>query len=56
MLDNFENYGKPQRMNIAMDDLFGHGIFNADGEIWRYQRKTAAHIFNVKNFRDLFTE
>lgn len=38
-----------------MNDLFGHGIFNADGEQWKYQRKTAANIFNVKNFRDHFT-
>ncbi|KAH8551263.1 cytochrome P450 [Umbelopsis sp. PMI_123] len=53
--NNFENYSKPPRMYDAMDDLFGHGIFNADGDVWKYQRKTAAHIFNVKNFRDLFT-
>jgi fatty acid omega-hydroxylase len=38
-----------------MGDLFGKGIFNADGEVWRYQRKAASHIFNVKNFRDGFT-
>ncbi|KAH8551261.1 cytochrome P450 [Umbelopsis sp. PMI_123] len=54
--NNFENYSKPPRMYDAMDDLFGHGIFNADGDVWKYQRKTAAHIFNVKNFRDLFTD
>jgi fatty acid omega-hydroxylase len=34
----------------------GNGIFNANGEKWRYQRKAASHIFNVKNFRDEFTE
>lgn len=39
-----------------MMDLFGDGIFNANGEEWKYQRKTASHIFNVKNFRDQFTE
>lgn len=39
-----------------MNDLFGHGIFNANGEDWRYQRKTASHIFQVKNFRDHFTK
>lgn len=39
-----------------MMDLFGGGIFNANGEEWKYQRKTASHIFNVKNFRDQFTE
>jgi hypothetical protein len=39
-----------------MMDLFGDGIFNANGEEWKYQRKTASLIFNVKNFRDQFTE
>jgi cytochrome P450 len=39
-----------------LKELLGRGIFNADGENWRWQRKTASHIFNVKNFRDQFTE
>ena len=39
-----------------MGDLFGHGIFAANGEKWKYQRKTASLIFNVVNFRDYFTE
>lgn len=55
-IDNFENYAKGPQLNTAMGDLFGHGIFNANGEQWKYQRKTASHIFNVKNFRDHFTE
>ncbi|KAI8097201.1 cytochrome P450 [Halteromyces radiatus] len=53
---NFENYIKGPHFSNAMDDLFGHGIFNANGEEWRYQRKTASHVFNVKNFRDQFTD
>ncbi|KAG2235764.1 hypothetical protein INT48_000990 [Thamnidium elegans] len=44
------------QLNRSMGELFGHGIFNANGERWKYQRKTASHIFNVKNFRDHFTE
>lgn len=55
-IDNFENYAKGPQLNRSMGDLFGHGIFNANGERWKYQRKTASHIFNVKNFRDHFTE
>lgn len=39
-----------------MDALFGHGIFNTNGDEWKFQRKTASQIFNVKNFRDHFTE
>ncbi|KAI9468452.1 MAG: cytochrome P450, partial [Benjaminiella poitrasii] len=53
---NFENYAKGPQLNAATGDLFGHGIFNANGEQWKYQRKTASLIFNVKNFRDHFTE
>ncbi|KAI8089636.1 cytochrome P450 [Halteromyces radiatus] len=53
---NFENYVKGPMLNDTSSDLLGHGIFNANGEVWKYQRKTASLIFNVKNFRDHFTE
>ncbi|KAI9309683.1 cytochrome P450 [Cunninghamella echinulata] len=53
---NVEHILKRPKLNDASGDLLGHGIFNANGEIWKYQRKTASHIFNVKNFRDHFTE
>ncbi|KXS10317.1 cytochrome P450 [Gonapodya prolifera JEL478] len=36
-------------------DLFGHGIFAADGDEWKVQRKVASNIFNVKNFRDFYS-
>ncbi|KAI9318806.1 cytochrome P450 [Dichotomocladium elegans] len=52
----FDNYIKGPEFHGAMNDLFGNGIFNANGEEWKYQRKTASHIFNVKNFRDQFTD
>lgn len=55
-VDNFENYIKGPEFHASLVDLFGNGIFNANGEDWKYQRKTASHIFNVKNFRDHFTE
>ncbi|KAF7723245.1 hypothetical protein EC973_002183 [Apophysomyces ossiformis] len=54
--DNFENYAKGPQLNEATADLLGHGIFNANGQQWKYQRKTATYIFSVKNFRDHFTE
>ncbi|KAI7876733.1 cytochrome P450 [Lichtheimia hyalospora FSU 10163] len=53
---NFENYIKGPEFHTALGDLFGHGIFNANGEEWRYQRKTASNVFNVRNFRDHFTD
>ncbi|KAG0172070.1 hypothetical protein DFQ28_011683 [Apophysomyces sp. BC1034] len=54
--NNFENYIKGPEFHASLTDLFGDGIFNANGESWKYQRKTASHIFNVKNFRDQFTD
>ncbi|KAG0299881.1 Protein kinase alk2, partial [Dissophora globulifera] len=36
----------------ALKDLFGDGIFVADGQDWKFQRKLASHIFNVKAFRE----
>ncbi|KAI9492576.1 cytochrome P450 [Zychaea mexicana] len=53
---NFGNYIKGQQMRDAMGDLFGHGIFVANGDQWRYQRKAASLIFNVKNFKDHFVD
>ncbi|GAN06283.1 cytochrome P450 704C1-like isoform X1 [Mucor ambiguus] len=53
---NFENYIKGPEFHSGMMDLFGDGIFNANGEEWKFQRKTASAIFNVKNFRDQFTD
>ncbi|CAO3693849.1 unnamed protein product [Rhizopus stolonifer] len=52
---NFSNYLKGPNFDKNLNELLGHGIFNANGEQWKYQRKTASHIFNVKNFRDDFT-
>ncbi|KAI8069987.1 cytochrome P450 [Gongronella butleri] len=54
--NNFENYIKGPLFYTSTIDLLGHGIFNANGENWRWQRKAASLIFNVKNFRDHFTE
>ncbi|KAI8096414.1 cytochrome P450 [Halteromyces radiatus] len=53
---NFENYVKGSLFHASTVDLLGHGIFNANGAQWRYQRKAASMIFNVKNFRDHFTD
>ncbi|TPX30810.1 hypothetical protein SmJEL517_g05712 [Synchytrium microbalum] len=39
-----------------LQQFLGHGIFNSDGDAWKNQRKVASNIFNVKNFRDLFSQ
>ncbi|KAI7851601.1 cytochrome P450 [Circinella umbellata] len=55
--DNFSNYVKSKRLTYdSLNDLFGHGIFAANGKQWYYQRKTASVIFNTNNFRNFFTE
>ncbi|KAH8556114.1 cytochrome P450 [Umbelopsis sp. PMI_123] len=54
--NNFLNYEKGPQFRDGMDALFGHGIFNTNGDEWKFQRKTASQIFNVKNFRDHFTD
>lgn len=33
-------------------ELLGNGIFNADGGLWKMQRKTASHMFSVKTMRE----
>lgn len=38
-----------------MEVLLGDGIFNADGEHWRKQRKTASFEFASRNLRDFST-
>ncbi|SPO44319.1 related to Cytochrome P450 [Moesziomyces antarcticus] len=49
---NFENYVKGPYFQKSMGDVMSlHGIFVADGEVWRKQRKMASHIFSVGNFR-----
>ncbi|KAF2963558.1 hypothetical protein GQX73_g10013 [Xylaria multiplex] len=34
-------------------DLFGNGIINADGELWKAQRKAGSHFLNTSNLRVL---
>lgn len=49
---NFENFNKGKMFSSAFADVLGlHGIFVADGEPWKKQRKMASHIFSVGNFR-----
>ncbi|KAL9251316.1 Cytochrome P450 704B1-like protein [Drosera capensis] len=52
---NFTNYPKGEAYHSYMEVLLGDGIFNADGEIWRRQRKTASFEFASKNLRDFST-
>ncbi|CAA6658744.1 unnamed protein product [Spirodela intermedia] len=53
---NFANYPKGKAYYSYMEVLLGDGIFNADGEMWRTQRKTASFEFASKNLRDFSTK
>ncbi|EOY33489.1 hypothetical protein QUC31_018913 [Theobroma cacao] len=55
----FENYPKGKQFSALLGDLLGKGIFNVDGESWRFQRKMASlelgsisirmHAFDIVN-------
>ncbi|KAJ4787130.1 Cytochrome P450 94A1 [Rhynchospora pubera] len=49
---NSNNYPKGQRTISMMEDFVGHGIFNSDGDEWKWQRKTASFEFNKKSLRN----
>ncbi|KAJ1563671.1 hypothetical protein HK405_001193, partial [Cladochytrium tenue] len=49
---HFHVYDKGPFFFSRTFDVLGHGIFAVDGEEWRLQRKTAALIFNVRNFKE----
>ncbi|CAL5407052.1 unnamed protein product [Camellia sinensis] len=38
----FDNYPKGEPFSMILGDLLGHGIFNVDGNLWRFQRKMAS--------------
>ncbi|GLJ18840.1 hypothetical protein SUGI_0336510 [Cryptomeria japonica] len=52
----FENYPKGRIFNEILHDLLGNGIFNADGESWRTQRKIASYEFNTKSLRNFIVD
>ncbi|KAF9120503.1 hypothetical protein BGW39_011319, partial [Mortierella sp. 14UC] len=49
---NFWAYEKGPILRETLKDLFGKGIFTSDGPQWKFQRKIASHIFNVRAFHE----
>lgn len=49
---NFANYPKGIHFQNVFRDLLGEGIFNADSDSWRLQRKIASLEFNSRSFRE----
>ncbi|XP_052169922.1 cytochrome P450 94A2-like [Diospyros lotus] len=48
---HFFNYQKGSFSQSILFDFLGDGIFNADGETWKFQRQVASHEFNTKSLR-----
>lgn len=48
---NFPHYRKGQLMHATNRDFLGDGIFNIDGEKWKFQRQVSSHEFNTKSLR-----
>ncbi|KAG6557498.1 hypothetical protein Mapa_000772 [Marchantia paleacea] len=53
---NFANYPKGDTVLEGLRPLLGHGIFNADGDLWKSQRKVASFEFNTRTLRDFVVE
>ncbi|CAN0884241.1 Cytochrome P450 86A2 [Linum grandiflorum] len=47
----FDNYPKGPTWQAVFHELLGEGIFNSDGDTWRFQRKTAALEFTTRTLR-----
>ncbi|KAJ0970127.1 hypothetical protein J5N97_023004 [Dioscorea zingiberensis] len=52
----FNSFPKGPYFQRIMRDLLGNGIFSADDEVWRQQRKTASLEFHSTAFRTMTAE
>ncbi|KAK8979891.1 hypothetical protein V6N11_066091 [Hibiscus sabdariffa] len=49
---SFNKYAKGKSLQENVSDLWGDGIFAADGDKWRQQRKLASYEFSTRVLRD----
>jgi cytochrome P450 len=42
--DNFDNYVKGKVARGCLQELFGQGVFTADGELWKFHRKVIVSL------------
>ncbi|KAK9057367.1 hypothetical protein SSX86_022202 [Deinandra increscens subsp. villosa] len=47
----FSTYEKGDTFRTTLSDLLGDGIFNIDGDEWKFQRRVSSHEFNTKSLR-----
>ena len=48
----FEDFGKTDFVVDNLYELFGNGIFSADGSNWKWHRKVASRMFSLRNLRN----
>ncbi|XP_027350897.1 cytochrome P450 94A1-like [Abrus precatorius] len=48
---HFSNYQKGTLFVHTLSDFLGTGIFNTNGDNWKFQRQVASHEFNTKSLR-----
>ncbi|RZC63966.1 hypothetical protein C5167_025724 [Papaver somniferum] len=53
---NFSNYPKGGELRGILSDFLGDGIFNADGDSWKFQRQISSHEFNSTSLRKFIEE
>jgi fatty acid omega-hydroxylase len=47
----FDIYQKGDLLKSTLSTFLGHGIFNVDGQMWKFQRQVSSHEFNTKSLR-----
>ncbi|MEJ0026843.1 MAG: cytochrome P450 [Rhizomicrobium sp.] len=52
LLDNVANYKKSRQVQRTTGPALGNGLFNADGESWKFQRRTTAPTFSMRHVAD----
>ncbi|KAL3531255.1 hypothetical protein ACH5RR_010577 [Cinchona calisaya] len=48
---HFHIYQKGDLFRTNLSDFLGQGIFNADGNNWKFQRQVSSHEFNTRSLR-----
>lgn len=52
LLDNAANYVKGRQVQRTTGPALGNGMFNANGESWKFQRRTTAPMFSPRHVAD----
>ncbi|KAK4789274.1 hypothetical protein SAY86_020593 [Trapa natans] len=48
---NFSSYHKGDLTYTTLKEILGNGIFNVDGDSWKFQRQIASHEFSTRSLR-----